>query len=158
MLIIFISAIKIHTISQLKNKHGNLNDLYFHYMQISCCTGLRLALNACTLKRPLPCNYKYLFPSNRQTQGLPPVMPQEKAHKQGTSCLPVFKDDSYGMQNHFLHTRLNSPFQTSGCSSACSCIALRAKSATTELSNTVLSHSSHSSGHNKENLSCSFIS
>lgn len=29
-------------------------------------------------------------------------MPQEKAHKQGTSSLPVFKDDSYGMQSRFL--------------------------------------------------------
>lgn len=100
-----------------------------------------------TLKRPSPYNHKYLFPSNRQTQGLPPVMPQEKAHKQGTSSLPVFKDDSYGMQSRFLLARLISPSPTSGCSSACSCSTVRANSATAELSNTVLSHSSHISGH-----------
>ena len=96
-------------------------------------------------------NHKYLFPSNRQTQGLPQVMPQEKAHKQGTISLPVFKDDSYGMQSRFLLARLISPSQTSGCSSACSCSTVRANSATAELSNTVLSHSSHISGHKKEN-------
>lgn len=95
-------------------------------------------------------------PSKRQTQSLPPVMPQEKAHKQGTSSLPVFKDDSYGMQNRFLHTRLISPSKTSGCSLACSCSTVRANTATTELSNTLLCHSSHISGHYKENPLCSF--
>lgn len=83
-------------------------------------------------------------------------MPQEKAHKQGTSSLPVFKDDSYGMQNRFLHTRLISPSKTSGCSLACSCSTVRANTATTELSNTLLCHSSHISGHYKENPLCSF--
>lgn len=78
-------------------------------------------------------------------------MPQEKAHKQGTSSLPVFKDDSYGMQSRFLLARLISPSQTSGCSSACSCSTVRANSATAELSNTVLSHFSYISGHWKEN-------
>lgn len=83
-------------------------------------------------------------------------MPQEKAHKQGTSSLPVFKDDSYGMQNRFLHTRLISPSKTSGCSLACSCSTVRANTASTELSNTLLCHSSHISGHYKENPLSSF--
>lgn len=72
-------------------------------------------------------------------------MPQEKAHKQGTSSLPVFEDDSYGMRSRFLLARLISPSQTSGCSSACSCSPVRANSGTAGLSNTVGSHSSNMS-------------
>lgn len=34
----------------------------------------------------------------------PQSLPQETSHKQGTSCLPVFKDDSYGMPSCFLHS------------------------------------------------------
>lgn len=112
----------------------------------------QLSKHVCTLNRPLAYNHKYLFPSNRQKQGLPPVIPQEKAHKQGTSSLPVFKDDSYGMQSHFLLARLISPSQTSGCSSTCSCSMVRANSATAELSNTVLSHSSHLSPLQKKTI------
>ncbi|KAK5868953.1 hypothetical protein PBY51_009921 [Eleginops maclovinus] len=77
-------------------------------------------------------------------------MPQEKAHKQGTCSLPVFKDESYGMQSRFLLAGLISPSPTSGCSSVCSCGTVRANSATAELSNTVQSISSHISGPKKE--------
>lgn len=43
---------------------------------------------------------------NCQTQSLPPVMPKENTHTQGTSSLPVFKGNSYGMCGCFLLTRL----------------------------------------------------
>lgn len=33
---------------------------------------------------------------------IPSPLPQETAYKQGTSCLPVFKDDSCGMPSCFL--------------------------------------------------------
>lgn len=54
-----------------------------------------------------PAEKNHLFPAK---PAAPNSLPQEKAHKQG-SCLPVFKDDSYGMPSCFLYS-LASP--TSG--------------------------------------------
>lgn len=114
-------------------------------MQIFYQTGINPSWNFYTLKRPSLYNHKDLFQSHCPAPDLPPVVPQEKAHKYGTSCLPVFKDDLCGMQNSFLLAGLSSPpSRTSGCSSAYSCSALRANTAT------VLSRSTRYSDHNKE--------
>lgn len=106
--------------------HYYLNHSVFKQFQSSPSIIAASMVQCCTQTSTFP-------PGNCYTQGLPLVVPQEKTHKQGTSSLPVFKDDSYGMRGCFLFRRLISPFQTSGC-----CSVVKANSATVELNNMVL--------------------